>query len=397
LGKIENMGIKMNKDIICNYCFDNEELNKWIEKNGEKSENNFICPNCKTSAKEVNEIYFLNKKDLAEKLQEIIKELYEHESMHGLCGSAAMVAREENDNPNDYIECLTLAEVCWELFDDGDKLAKIISSNQNIRNIQQGEDDLFLEIYTPVWKSKCWWGYGEFNWDYFSDNVKHSLRFFDSSEFNRLEELQKLNNLFEKIEINTYQKVIFRARGAYSKDEIKNIEKNPKEQLGQAPKEKAGHNRFSPSGISYIYLAFEEKTAISEIFDKSHIGLFVAEFELYDNLRLLNLTKSKFDEIKVSYTNYFNNDFDLNIYCGLNALEKFINELKKPITENESRLEYIPTQILAEYIKLKGYDGFIFDSSKNKDGKNLVLFDNKINYLKFKKIYNINLNIKLKD
>lgn len=75
----------------------------------------------------------------------------------------------------------------------------------------------------------------------------------------------------------------------------------------------------------------------------------------------------------------------MNIYCGVNALEKFINEIKKPISENESRLEYIPIQILAEYIKLKGYDGFIFDSSKNENGKNLVLFESKMNYLDFDK------------
>ena len=385
----------MNEKYICNYCFDNEELSQWIVENGVEISSDYTC-SCGVKADEVESQFILEKKELAEKLKEIILELYEHENMHGLVGSARSYA-EKGEDLSVYHGCVSLREVCEDLFANED-LAEIIYESVNWKDIAGGGyDDDFSDVDNPLWKDKCWWGYGEFSWNYFSNKVKHSLRFFDTPDFNRLEELQKLDNLFKKIEITKYEEIIFRARGAYSEDEIKSIEKNPKEQLGQAPKEKAGHNRFSPSGISYIYLAFDEKTAVSEVFDKNHIALYVAKFKLNNDLKLLDLTKLKFNEIKQIYSNYFNEEFDWNIYCSVNLLEDFINEIKKPISENESKLEYIPTQILAEYIKLKGYDGFIFDSSKNENGKNLVLFDNKMNYLDFERKYIIDLSIKLKD
>ena len=384
----------MNEKYICNYCFDNEELSQWIVENGVEISNDYTC-SCGVKADEVESQFILEKKELAEKLKEIILELYEHDDNLGMYNYAKSFC-DEGEDPNYYAQLKSLEDVCYDLFGD-ERLAYIISENVSWKDIADGGYDDFSDVDNPLWKDKCWWGYGEFSWNYFSNKVKHSLRFFDTPDFNRLEELQKLDNLFKKIEITKYEEIVFRARGAYSDDEIKNIEKNPKEQLGQAPKEKAGHNRFSPSGISYIYLAFDEKTAVSEVFDKNHIALYVAQFKLNNDLKLLDLTKLKFNEIKQIYSNYFNEEFDWNIYCSVNLLEDFINEIKKPISENESKLEYIPTQILAEYIKLKGYDGFIFDSSKNKNGKNLVLFDNKMNYLDFKRKYIIDLSIKLKD
>ena len=43
-------------------------------------------------------------------------------------------------------------------------------------------------------------------------------------------------------------------------------------------------------------------------------------------------------------------------------------------------MDYLPTQVLAEYIRSLGYDGFVFDSSKNKDGYNIVLFEEQMKY-----------------
>ncbi len=45
-------------------------------------------------------------------------------------------------------------------------------------------------------------------------------------------------------------------------------------------------------------------------------------------------------------------------------------------------LEYIPTQIMSAYVWSKGYDGFLFDSSVNVGGTNLVLFKKSYNFNK---------------
>lgn len=45
-----------------------------------------------------------------------------------------------------------------------------------------------------------------------------------------------------------------------------------------------------------------------------------------------------------------------------------------PITRDDQRINYVPTQIISEYIKSIGYDGIIYKSSVG-TGNNLALFD----------------------
>jgi len=66
--------------------------------------------------------------------------------------------------------------------------------------------------------------------------------------------------------------------------------------------------------------------------------------------------------------------FNEDIYCGEEFILNFLFDISKPINESDTALEYVPTQILSEYIWSLGYDGFIFDSNQNKGGENLVLF-----------------------
>jgi hypothetical protein len=380
--------------MVCNFCFENVRIRQYIEENGKKAKLGYECSECKEKNEDlIDDMYIFSKQELAEKLKEIIVKLYEHENNHGLVGSAISYA-EDGDDPSMYHGCVSLIEVCEDIFGDGDKLAQIISDSINERDIMQGDDDLFSDIYSEVWKDNCWWDNDQFNWKDFSRKVKHSLRFFDDKHFNRLENLSKLNNLFDKLGIYEYSDgTAFRARGAQNNDEAKSIQSNPAKELGQVPQEKASHNRFSPSGISYIYLSFDEKTAVSEIYDKHYIKYYVGRFKLQNNLNLLNLTKYRFDEIKSIYTNPFNEEFELNMFCSIEALKEFISEIQKPINAKDTVLEYIPTQIIAEYIRLQGYDGFIFNSTKD-NGINIVLFENKIKYMDFQE-KKVSVNIEL--
>lgn len=366
--------------MVCNYCFSNIQIKQYIKENGDNAEENYQCKNCQEiSNDDLSEpMYILSKSRLTEKLQQVIQNLYEHENVHGLYGSAIMFAREENEEPNDYAGCLNLEEVCWELFDDGDKLAQIISSNISIRDIQQGGDDLFSDTYSQVWKDKCWFEQDSLNWEEFSKKTKHSLRFFDTYDYSRINELQKLNRVFESLgNYSIEQEFVFRARGII-KDQINFINSNPLKELGQTPEKLAKHNRFSPSGISYIYLALDKQTAMDETYDNSKTLYAVGKFELEKGLNILNLKKDNFDNLAKQYTNPFHDSYDAYFHCSIQALTFFIKEIQKPIGDDDKVLEYVSTQILAEYIRLQGFDGFIFNSSKNADGINLVLFENKI-------------------
>jgi hypothetical protein len=47
----------------------------------------------------------------------------------------------------------------------------------------------------------------------------------------------------------------------------------------------------------------------------------------------------------------------------------------KPVAYDEPHLDYIPTQILSEAFRRYGYDGIIYKSLPDEDGKNIALFD----------------------
>jgi hypothetical protein len=47
----------------------------------------------------------------------------------------------------------------------------------------------------------------------------------------------------------------------------------------------------------------------------------------------------------------------------------------KPVSSDERRSAYVPTQILAEAFRSHLYDGIIYKSLREENGKNVVLFD----------------------
>lgn len=71
-------------------------------------------------------------------------------------------------------------------------------------------------------------------------------------------------------------------------------------------------------------------------------------------------------------------NFQENIF-----LKRFNKEVTKPVAQDDKDIEYIPTQVLTEYLRymFKDYkrrtiDGIIYGSSQEAKNKNLVLFCN---------------------
>ena len=182
--------------MICNYCFENENIKKYIEDNGNEAALDYQCQECQemNDTNLIDEMYVISEAELSERVCTVITNLFEHENVHGLYGSAAMIA-EGDEEPNDYAGCLSLNEVCWELFDDGDKLSTLIVENHNGREFTDGGYNDFSDEYGNVWKDKCWFEQDSLSWNRFSEKIKHSLRFFDTEDFNRLYELKKLEKL----------------------------------------------------------------------------------------------------------------------------------------------------------------------------------------------------------
>lgn len=162
---------------------------------------------------------------------------------------------------------------------------------------------------------------------------------------------------------------LYRAR-IYELGECKSLsETNLLKELSPAPPNRSKNNRMSPAGISYTYLSDKVDTCLSEI--KAQIGdeVLMGGFETKRKLKILDLsiepnfiTKSIFSE------NYNHNE---------NWIEDFVKHFKQEISltiDDNKEIDYVATQVLAEYIRKIGFRGIKYESSLVKGSYNYVLF-----------------------
>ncbi len=221
-----------------------------------------------------------------------------------------------------------------------------------------------------------------FDWNRFCDLVKHKIRytFFLAKSFDS--ERKELNqilfsigdgvsdlNLTRKIDINTK---IYRCRQHnLTEAEIAATFDG----LTSPPIMNAIYpNRMSPAGISMFYGAFDEETAVTEIYSLTDITekpyITIGTFNVTKELLIVDFTKlpqlSRFDETQRKH------------YYILLFFHSFVNDLSRKIKiDKENHIEYVPTQIMTEYFRYlysKPIDGIIYNSSKDTHGKCCVLF-----------------------
>ncbi|MCD7714060.1 MAG: RES domain-containing protein [Prevotella sp.] len=146
------------------------------------------------------------------------------------------------------------------------------------------------------------------------------------------------------------------------------------EDLTAAPFTKAKNNRMSPRGIAMFYGSFDRITSQNEVQhylpDKTR-PIYIGEFETTQDLRVINLCNIPEPDFWMPETG------DWQKYTFLYL---FHEEISKPVEEIGEQLEYIPSQVFSEYLRLiqkskdgYQYDGIIYRSSLAK-GRNVVLF-----------------------
>ncbi|MGJ0364440.1 RES family NAD+ phosphorylase [Aliarcobacter cryaerophilus] len=368
--------------MVCNYCFENEKIQDLIVSLNVPASDSYIC-SCGMQNDDIEEIklYLMDKEELAKFLIDIIKELYIHENTHGM-GMSARSYVEEGEDPFEFAGLSDLYDVCESLFDDS-SLADFIIDNKPYVDIPGGEEDLFESAYYRVWQHRCFFErddedeYGLSNWEIFCKNVKHKARYFEHEQFSVTKILENFNEFFEQIVISDLEKEIYRARKIFSSQDKTNINTNPSKELGKVPVEYAKNNRFSPVGISYGYFSFDNQTVLKETRCNLNDEVAIGKFQLNDGLKIIDFRQ---DTMTKKFLNYFSGSFNGKFYCIDHFIREFLTDISRPISEDNQLLEYIPTQIMSEYIWSKGYDGFLFDSSVNTNGTNIVLFEEKYHY-----------------
>lgn len=210
------------------------------------------------------------------------------------------------------------------------------------------------------------------DWLDFAEEIKFNNRFFPQN--NKM--LRAIDETFDE-HIETLEKgtKFYRARLI----ELSDMKVQDKVLIGfpkngsMAPDAKiATAQRASPEKISYLYVAQDEYTALSEIRPGLLSYISLAEMESVDELRVLDLWV----------------DINSNIRPGF---EELATSFSAVITEKEKEIDYLPMQFVAEYIKNKGADGIRYASFQSQGGKNMVIFrKEKISFIQSKIMYNQN-------
>ncbi|MCR6480850.1 RES domain-containing protein [Variovorax sp. ZS18.2.2] len=146
--------------------------------------------------------------------------------------------------------------------------------------------------------------------------------------------------------------------------------------LGAPPESVARSGRMNPTGIPYLYLAFELDTALAEMGPlEANEVIPVAIFRSEAPLRIVDFTDippipSLFDpEHSASYDQ-------------LAFLRSFVDEISQPVDRQRlPDIHYVPTQVMSEYLA-QGFettddrplDGVMYPSAARPRGRNIALF-----------------------
>jgi hypothetical protein len=203
-------------------------------------------------------------------------------------------------------------------------------------------------------------------WDNFVSDVKTKNRFHTNIINGDI--LRKYCSFLEK----RYKKGELFFRGRISKA-TKNF---AIDEMGAPPFELAKAGRANAEGISHLYLAKDVKTTVHEVRAGAFDIISVGTFELQSDIVVVDF--QKLDKIYpfAAGINLF--EYAINT----DHLRKMNQEMSKTLRRNDSLLDYIPTQYIADFIKSFQdehifeplYRGIEYQSTMNKDGFNLVAF-----------------------
>lgn len=222
------------------------------------------------------------------------------------------------------------------------------------------------------------------SWEHFVHTVKHRTRYhfhLDSAIdrvgtsadspgvwLDKLGALVKRVGLLQLVEVGTplFRVRVRRSNGWYPSDET----------MGPPPVDAATSGRMNPAGISYLYTALEQSTALAETVSSPPQDVVLATFKVERALTVVDLCNTPFVPSIYDVEN-------LPLHDGLQFLKEFVREISEPVSKHaDERIEYVPTQVVCEWFaqvfEPRGagsrVDGLMYPSAVRPGGRNLVLF-----------------------
>lgn len=204
----------------------------------------------------------------------------------------------------------------------------------------------------------------ESTWEKFISSIK-SINRFHSNHIN----LELLKMFFGSPKM---QKIIAKGNTEFYRARISDGNRFKKNEMGPPPMGLITAGRANSQGIRCLYLSNDEITTIHEIRARDFDYISIGKFKAKENLHIVDL--SNLDKISPFSMDDFNAEwFSIN----MSILKKISREIAKPLRRQDSDLDYLPSQYIADYVKSLGYDGICYRSTLNKEGVNYAIFDSK--------------------
>lgn len=199
---------------------------------------------------------------------------------------------------------------------------------------------------------------GLYNWEYFRKYLRNENRFHS-----KYISLDVLADVLKDTEIIIPKgTVLYRAR----KSSKKGFKRN---EMGAPPCDLATAGRANSKGISCLYLCSEKNTTVKEIRANAFDYVTIANFRVDRDIKVLDLSS-------ISHNSPFFTETDKVKYLvNEKHLKKMQDDLAKPITSDDSDLDYLPTQYISDFAKYLGYDGVKYISTFDNEAYNVALFD----------------------
>lgn len=262
---------------------------------------------------------------------------------------------------------LSLIQWHWEVFNDDLNEDLQVALLEEIINSEWDDDDGesmldAKELYMP--KASQWFHNTHSDtWEEFCCDVRRDPQItipfddFMAEELAESEEMLRAGTVFS------------RARPGFTLDE--NEERLPWSgtAIGAPPAEKATAGRANAEGQVVLYVADQEKTAVSEVRPALGFYVSVAKLTLMRDCRVLDLTK---DLAELNPFEGENIGWHIEVRELLNRLGE---EMSRPLERADDKTLYIPCQRLADYIRQNHYNGIRYPSALNPGGSSIVFFD----------------------
>lgn len=357
---------------LCAKCIGGRDFSRWIKKNGSIGKCGFDASHG-------------NRRKVV-KIEEFVKEVDRYFRANYQIGEGYADISPDSDKPElgrygepysfimeellqcepDVLEAViaALPDCSWHDISQGDEPFYDDTATYESIITAQNRNESFWEEYW--FKSKF-----QFQWEDFCDTVKFTKRFFNIKEL--------LDDLFGKPEEYSRGSIrpiydlqadvkIFRSRAFGNSFNNDDLQKNPTKELGAPPKEKTLPGRMNVEFIPVFYGAFEEETAIAEIRPSIGEVIVIGEFFLKQPLKVFDFTV--FDSVPQE------NQSECYKHTRYEFISQMQQEISKPILPHEKQREYIPTQIVTEYLKEHFHcDAIIYASSVHSGKRNIAVLN----------------------